>query len=485
MLECALPPEAALLESPLNAATLTAFLVYLLVLFGIAIVAWHRTRNVTDYALGGRSLGPAVAALSAGASDMSGWLLLGLPGAVYLSGIVEAWIVVGLVAGAWLNWLVVAAPLRRATAAEAVGGGALTLPEFLVRRFGVDAHPGVVRGLRLASTLLILFFFTFYVASGLVAGARLFESSLGLDYLLALFVGGGVIVAYTVAGGFLAVAWTDFFQGLLMLGALVAVPVALATLPQTQPLSAAALDPWAGLSPLAWLSLVAWGLGYFGQPHILARFMAIESAAAVPRARRIGMSWMILSCLASVAVGLGGRTWFGTPLAEPETVFIALTQVLFHPLVAGVVLAAILAAVMSTIDSQLLVASTALAEDVYRPLIRPDASATELVQVGRIAVLCVAGVALALALDPDSLVLSLVSYAWAGLGASFGPVILLALHWRPLTAIGALAGMVTGGVTVVLWGELDGGLFDVYELLPGFLAGTLAAVLASRATRVG
>lgn len=469
----------------MNAATLAAFLAYLLGLFLIAGVAWVRTRDVTDYALGGRTLGPAVTALSAGASDMSGWLLLGLPGAVYLAGVREAWILVGLVAGAWINWLVVAAPLRRATAAEAEGGGALTIPEFLVRRLARDAHPGLVRALRVTATVAVLFFFTFYVSSGLVAGARLFESTLELPYTQALFIGGGVIVAYTVAGGFLAVAWTDFFQGLLMLGALVAVPVVLTVQPGVPMPSPEALDPFRDLGPLAWLSLVAWGLGYFGQPHILARFMAIESEAAVPRARRIGMSWMIVCGIAAVAVGMGGRVWFAPPLRgeDAETVFIALTQTLFLPAFAGVVLAAILAAVMSTIDSQLLVASTALAEDLYRPMLRPAASPRELVHVGRLAVLAVAGVALALALDPDNRVLTLVSYAWAGLGASFGPVILLALHWRPLTAAGALAGMLTGGGTVILWGELSGGLFELYEIVPGFLAGTLVAVGVSRATR--
>jgi len=463
-------------ECPLNTATLTAFVLYLIGLFAIAILAWRRTNDVTDYALGGRSLGPGVAALSAGASDMSGWLLLGLPGAVYLSGLVEAWIVVGLVLGAFANWTLVAAPLRRASSGVEDGGsaaqGTLTLPSYFSARLlslDGDTDPRMLLAVRAVATALILFFFTFYVASGLVAGARLFEATLGLDYRVALAVGAVVIVAYTVAGGFLAVAWTDFFQGLLMLVALISVPLMLFgfdTEPRQNPVR---LDAFTGLTAVGWVSLVAWGLGYFGQPHILARFMAIESADAVPRATLIGMGWMLLVSAAAVGVGLGG-----------QAVFIELTSVLFHPLIAGMVLAAILAAVMSTIDSQLLVASTSLAEDLYRPLRRGRASPAELMNVGRVAVLVVALIAVALALDPGSLVLSLVSYAWAGLGASFGPVVLASLYWPDLRARGALAGMLTGGITVVVWGELSGGMFDLYEIVPGFFFACGAIWLGSR-----
>lgn len=469
----------------MNNATMLAFALYLIGLFIITVFAWQRTRDATDYALGGRTLGPAVAALSAGASDMSGWLLLGLPGAVYVSGLGAGWIVVGLVTGAFLNWRLVAAPLRDATVAA---DGALTLPAYFASHLSAGADPRVLLALRGVATALILFFFTFYVASGLVAGARLFESTLGLDYQVSLAIGAGVIVAYTVAGGFLAVAWTDFFQGLLMMAALIAVPVMLFALGHAPHPERVELDPMRDLSVAGWVSLMAWGLGYFGQPHILARFMAIESAAAVPRATGIGMGWMLFVSAGAIAVGLGGQAMFETPLARPETVFIELTGVLFHPLLAGMVLAAILAAVMSTIDSQLLVASTSLAEDLYHPLRRGTASPRELVNVGRIAVLVVSGIAIALALDPDNQVLSLVSYAWAGLGASFGPVVLATLYWPRLTARGALAGMLTGGVTVILWGQLHGGpfgLFDLYELLPGFLLGGAVTLLASGPPRAG
>ncbi len=466
-------------EYLLETSTLVAFASYLLILFAIGLAAWRRTLGIADYVLGGRSLGPGVTALSAGASDMSGWLLLGLPGAIYLSGLSEGWIVVGLLLGAWANWHWVAGPLRRASA---TAEDALTLPELFSRVLTTNANPAVLNALRFTATVLILFFFTFYVAAGLVSGARLFETTLGLGYHTALSTGAAIIVAYTMAGGFLAVSWTDFFQGLLMLFALVAVPLLLVTGAGDASMPAVAmLDPFTGVTPIALLSLLAWGLGYFGQPHILARFMAIRDPDELPRARRIGMSWMLITTVAAVAIGLGGTTVFTPALDDPETVFINLTQLLFHPVIAGFVLAAILAAVMSTIDSQLLVASTALAEDVYKPLVRPGASSAELVRVGRLAVVGVALVALWLAQDPDSRVLGLVSHAWAGLGASFGPVLLLTLHWARLTAAGALAGMLTGGLTVVMWGERSGGLFELYALLPAFVLAGLAAIAVSLA----
>ena len=315
-----------------------------------------------------------------------------------------------------------------------------------------------------------------------LAGARLFEATLGLDYLVALVVGAVVIVAYTVAGGFLAVAWTDFFQGLLMLAALVIVPLlAFGTGGADAPAPELSLNVTEGLTLLGWLSLVAWGLGYFGQPHVLARFMAIASPADVPRATSIAMGWMLVVSAGAIAVGIGGQLALPAPIDNPEAVFIELTALLLHPIVAGMVLAAILAAVMSTIDSQLLVASTSLAEDVWAPLRGSDPTGGELVLVGRVAVVLVAALAFVLALDPDARVLALVSYAWAGLGASFGPLVLACLYAPRLRTSGALASMIVGGGTVVLWGALDGGLFDLYEIVPGFAAAS--AVLAFSARR--
>lgn len=469
----------------MEAATLYTFVAYFLVLGIIGFDAWRATRTAEDYILGGRRLGPTVTALSAGASDMSGWLLLGLPGAVYVAGIQESWIVVGLVIGAWCNWRF-AAPRIRTYTAEL--GSALTLPEYLARRLGDPSHL-----LRIATTVVIIVFFTFYAAAGLVAGAKLFQSTLGTDYYTALMVGIGVIVAYTAIGGFLAVSWTDAFQATLMLIALCAVPVIVVTelggvgstldLLQAQEPAMTMLTQNLGIVGL--VSLLAWGLGYFGQPHILARFMAIEDVDLMASARRTAMSWMVIITGAAVAVGLTGIAWFGletTPTltdANAEMIFIRLSQLLFNPWIAGALLAAILAAVMSTIDSQLLVASSALAEDVYRPLIRPDAGDREIVWIGRIAVALIGCVATFIAWDPANQVLALVSYAWAGLGASFGPVILLSLYWNRLSRYGALAAMLAGGAVVVIWKQLEGGWFDVYEILPGFVAASAVAIVVS------
>jgi sodium/proline symporter len=466
-------------------ATLFTFIGYFVVLGIIGLAAWRATRTAEDYILGGRRLGPTVTALSAGASDMSGWLLLGLPGAIYVAGIRESWIVVGLVIGAWCNWRFVAPRLRTSTADL---DGALTLPEYFARRFGDRSHV-----LRLATTVVIILFFTFYTAAGLVAGAKLFQSTLGTDYYTALLIGIGVIVAYTAIGGFLAVSWTDAFQATLMIVALAAVPIivvdelggAEAAVSQLQVSDPGALMLTEGLTLMGLSSLLAWGLGYFGQPHILARFMAIEDVSLLTEARRIGMSWMIIITAAAVGVGLAGIAWFGldsTPnLADAgaETVFIRLSQSIFNPWVAGALLAAILAAVMSTIDSQLLVASSALAEDVYRPWLRPGAGDTEIVWIGRLAVALTGAVAIFIAWNPDNQVLALVSYAWAGLGASFGPVILFSLYWGGMSRAGALAGMLVGGAVVVVWKQLEGGWFDVYEILPGFVAASVTIVIAS------
>jgi len=443
-------------------------------------IAWFRTRNLADYLLGGRKLSASVAALSAGASDMSGWLLLGLPGAVYVSGLREAWIVVGLIIGAWLNWQFVARRLR----AETQKYEALTLPDYFEQRFSDGS-----RVLRLISALIILIFFTFYVSSGLVAGAKLFSATFGFSYQTALFAGGLVIVAYTAVGGFLAVSWTDVVQGLLMLCALVAVPYVMIstlggvdqTITQLQYNYPAYLVFWDGVAGLTIVSLMAWGLGYCGQPHILARFMAIHSPGAVSRAKWIGMSWMSVATVSAVAVGLVGVVFVGgaIPQAESEKIFIRLTQMIFDPWVAGVLLAAILAAIMSTVDSQLLVSSSALSQDFYKAWIHRDATHRQLMVVGRITVLLIAVVALFIASDPENQVLGLVSYAWAGLGASFGPVVLFALYSHKATRLGAILGMLVGAATVIVWSQLTGGIFDVYELLPAFLFNGLTIWLVS------
>ena len=463
------------------------FAVYILGMVGIGFAAWYYTRSFDDYILGGRSLGPYVTALSAGASDMSGWLLLGLPGAVYLSGLSEAWIAIGLTMGAWFNWRYVAAPLRLYTERSR---NALTLPDYFTHRFADGA-----KVLRVLSALVILVFFAVYCASGIVAGARLFESVFDLPYGQAMWLGAAATIVYTFIGGFLAVSWTDTVQATLMIFALLLAPVmvliglggpgeAITLVRQADP---AHLDFFKGTSAVGIISLLAWGLGYMGQPHILARFMAAESVHAIPRARRIGMSWMILCLIGAVAVGFFGVAWFQSHPeqaagvnANHERVFIELATGLFNPWVAGILLSAILAAVMSTLSCQLLVCASALTEDFYKGFLRPRAGHRELVWVGRLAVLGVALLAIWLAADPDSLVLGLVAYAWAGFGAAFGPVVVLSLVWRRMTRNGALAGMLAGAGTVILWKECFAEATGLYEMVPGVLAASLAIVIVSK-----
>ncbi|MCL1042232.1 MULTISPECIES: sodium/proline symporter PutP [Shewanella] len=456
---------------------LITFFGYLVLMMGIGLWAYKATDSVDDYILGGRSMGPAVTALSVGASDMSGWLLLGLPGAVYLGGLGEAWIGIGLVFGAWLNWLFVAKRLRIYTQFT---DNALTLPDFFEKRF--EDKQSV---LKLVSAVTILVFFTFYTSSGMVGGAILFEKVFGLDYNLALLIGSGIIVAYTFVGGFFAVSWTDFFQGCLMLIALLIVPVAIFSQPETQngihSLDPAMLTLISDNTTLIGLaSLLAWGLGYFGQPHILSRFMAIGSADDLKVSRRIAMSWMIVALIGALATGLAGTLYFADqPIDNPETVFIHLAHAAFNPWIGGLLIAAILSAIMSTIDSQLLVCSSVITEDFYKKWLRPQASSKELMMIGRIGVLAIAIISGIIALNPESSVLSLVSYAWAGFGAAFGPVVILSLFWRDYSRNGAVATIIVGAITVVLWKQTSGGIFDLYEILPGFVFAMLSGILVS------
>ena len=464
------------------------FLAYLAGMVLIGYYAWRQTKSFDDYILGGRRLSPTTTALSAGASDMSGWLMMGLPGAMYLNGLSEAWIGLGLVTGAWLNWHYVAGPLRVYTERT---GNALTLPDYMTNRFNDTS-----RVLRVLAALVILVFFAVYCASGVVAGGRLFESVFGLSYAQAIWWGASVTVLYSLVGGFLAVSWTDVAQGTMMLFALLVTPILVLThsggmgdgLELIRELDPTSLN-WIGAGGLiAIVSALSWGLGYCGQPHILARFMAAESIESIPKARRIGMSWMILCMIGSLTVGFFGIAYFalnpevaGPVEANPERVFIIAVEVLFNPWIAGIILSAILAAVMSTLSSQLIVCSSVLSEDFYRGFFRKDASQRELVWVGRASVLLVSLVALWLARDPESRVLGLVAYAWAGFGAAFGPLLLLSLFWGRMTRNGALAGMVTGAVVVIAWKQIAVEQFgsQLYEMVPGFIMATLAIVVVS------
>ncbi|HMB57160.1 MAG TPA: sodium/proline symporter PutP [Arenimonas sp.] len=459
------------------------FAIYILGMVGIGFAAWYNTRSFDDYILGGRSLGSFVTAMSAGASDMSGWLLLGLPGALYAAGLSETWIAIGLVIGAWCNWRYVAAPLRLYTERC---NNALTLPDYFTHRFDDRS-----RLLRVISALVILVFFAVYCASGIVAGARLFESVFDVPYAQALWWGAAATILYTLVGGFLAVSWTDTVQASLMIFALVLTPLVVIKVSggfDHSLVLIAQVDPqrlhWIGAGGwLAVISSMGWGLGYFGQPHILARFMAAESPRTIPAARRIGMTWMVLCLAGAIAVGFFGIAYFSAHgdqqarmAGNPERVFIALATLLFNPWIAGILLSAILAAIMSTLSCQLLVCSSALTEDFYKGFLRPSAGQRELVWIGRLAVLLIAVLAIWMAENPDSRVLGLVSYAWAGFGAAFGPVVLFSLLWKRITRNGALAGIVVGAVTVIVWKQLDTGL---YEMIPGVLLASAAIVVAS------
>ena len=466
---------------------------YFLLMIGIGIYAWRKSTDSSEgYILGGRDLSPSVTALSAGASDMSGWLLLGLPGALFVSGLSQSWIGIGLTLGALLNWIIVAPRLREQTEYY---DNSLTIPGFLGNRF-----PSQARLLRMVSAVIIVAFFAVYTASGLVGGGKLFASAFGGDYMTGVLLTLGIVLVYTVIGGFLAVSLTDFVQGLIMMLALVIMPIVILTTGQgngvgqaVDRLTAIDADYFSmakGMTLLGWISAMAWGLGYFGQPHIIVRFMAIRSVRDVPVARNIGMGWMVISLAGAVGVGVFGRAYAernGLTVSDPETIFIILSDLLFHPVVTGFLYAALLAAIMSTVSSQLLVSSSSLTEDIYHTLLKRGASDRELVNVGRLTVLAVGLVAALIAADPDAQVLSLVSNAWAGFGAAFGPLVVLSLTWKRMTGAGAVAGLIVGAVTVALWiwlglnQSLLGGE-GLYEIVPGFVASWIAIVLVSMVT---
>ncbi|MGC9459515.1 sodium/proline symporter PutP [Vibrio genomosp. F10] len=469
-------------------AITTTFIAYLIMMLAIGVIAYQRTKNSTDYFLGGRSLGPWPSALSAGASDMSGWLLLGLPGYAYAAGIEAFWLAGGLLLGTWANWFISAKRLRT----YSITTDALTLPEFLSRRFNDNT-----KLIQTISAFFILLFFLFYTSSGLVAGGKLFETVFGIDYTVALVIGTLCVVSYTLFGGFLAVSWTDLVQGLLMAAALLIVPIAamqggigdLTT--DLNNINPELLTLWNDtkgepLSAIAIISLAAWGLGYFGQPHILARFKATRSNKDLTTARRIAVIWSALSMVGAMLVGLVGLVYVTNSsmgsLADGEKIFMLLVDAIFHPVIAGILLAAILAAIMSTADSQLLVSSSALAEDFYKQVVNKDASSEDIVRIGRFAVIGISIVALFLAMNPDSSVLGLVSYAWAGFGAAFGPAVVLSLYWSRMNRNGALTGIIVGGVTIVIWKQLSGGWFDVYEIVPGIILSTISIIVVSLLT---
>lgn len=463
------------------------FVAYAVLMLSIGFYFYKQNKSTEDYFLGGRSLGPVVSALSAGASDMSGWLLMGLPGALYANGLIEAYIAIGLTIGATLNWVFVAKRLRIYTSVIA---NSLTIPDYLETRFSDDKHI-----LRVLCAIVILIFFTFYVSSGLVGGAKLFETTFGIDYSYALTAGTLIIVAYTFFGGYKAVCWTDMIQGLLMLGALVIVPIVMLshlggwsqTTEIIKEIKPSALSMGEGIGALSIVSALAWGLGYFGQPHILVRFMSIRSTHDIPFATLVGISWMCFSLIGACSIGILGIAYvskFELTLQDPEKIFIVMSQILFNPWVAGILLSAILAAIMSTASSQLLVSSSTIAEDFYKKIFKKDAHEAVVLNLGKIGVILVALIAFLISTDKNSSILSIVAYAWAGFGASFGSVMLFSLFWSRMTRSGAIAGMITGAVVVVLWKNFFSSFLNIYEIVPGFVLASIAIIGVSLVTHV-
>lgn len=465
--------------------SISAIGVYLLILLTIGYYSYRKTSNISDYMIGGRGLGPMVTALSAGASDMSGWMLMGLPGAVYLTGISSLWIGIGLTVGAYLNYLLLAPRFRVYTE---VANDSLTVPDYLENRFKDKSNM-----LRLVSGIIILVFFVLYISSGIVAGGKLFVDTFKLTYTMGVVVTLSVVVLYTYFGGFLAVSLTDFFQGTLMFICLVVVPVVaymnLGLNPGTfinkiQNIDPSLFDMFRGTSISAIIGLMAWGLGYFGQPHIIVRFMAINSAKELKSARRIGIGWMAIGLLGAVASGLIGLVYFTqhqSPLSDPETVFLRLGDILFHPFITGIILSAVLAAIMSTLSSQLLVCSSSITKDFYLTFFNKKASEKQQMVIGRLAVVVISALATILAYLPNKTILSIVGQAWAGFGSAFGPVLLLSLYWKRMTKWGALSGMIVGGLTVIIW--ITTGLSAyIYEMIPGFVLSILSVVIVSLLT---
>jgi len=473
------------------------FGIYLLIMLGIGLYFYNRTKNLSDYVLGGRGLGSWGTSISAQASDMSGWLLLGLPGAAYATGLSgSVWMATGLAIGTYLNWKLVAQRLRISTQKYS---NSITIPSYLENRFNDDS-----RLLRKASSIFILLFFLVYTASGFVSGGKLFQTVFGVPYKVSVIIGAVVVVTYTFLGGFMAVCWTDIIQGLLMFFTLLILPVVVlvkagginevisAIDPSLlNPFNAASITGSASSSTvlvvISIISSLAWGLGYFGQPHILARFMAIKNPDLIKKSRIIAMFWVVLSLFGATAVGLVGHSIIPDISAyggDSETIFMLLVNKCVPLILTGILMSAILAAIMSTADSQLLVAASTVSEDFYKGMIKPKASDRELILVSRLTVLSVAIIALIIAFNPNSSVLGLVSYAWAGFGAAFGPVILLSLFYKNMTKNGAAVGMIVGGLTSVLWPLLKKisslAIFQLYEIVPGFLFAVLAIFIVSR-----
>lgn len=461
---------------------LIVFVIYLLCMLGIGVFFFFRSKGgEKEYFLGGRQMGPWVSALSAGASDMSAWVLMGLPASIYAVGMGQTWIAIGLALGYILSWVFVAPRLRKFSIAA---NDSITLPQYLTNRFLSKR-----KSLQIICAVIFLVAYTVYAASSIKACGTLFNTVLGVDANIAMYGAAIIIVGYTFLGGFKAVCWTDFFQGMLMLAALLIAPIfALALVNAGQGAESVVFPEnfwnfmssgkanWSSFADI--LSGLGWGLGYFGMPHIIVRFMAIRSQREVKKSAAIGITWNLLILIFAVVAAFAGRLLLGE-LDDSSTVFIAIVREIFPPVISGILLSAILAAAMSTADSQLLASASAFAADLYRPVIRKKASEREMFWSGRIVVVIISIVAVIIAANPNSgTIMGLVSNAWGVFGAAFGPVILLSLFWRRFSFAGAVSGIVAGAVVDVLWLAFLPST-GLYEIIPGFIAGLVVAVVVT------
>ena len=472
----------------MNIAESIIFVLYFLIVICIGIYFFLKTRSggEKDYFLGGRQLNGVVGARSAGASDMSSWVLMGLPASVFAAGMGKTWIAIGLAIGTILSWILVAPRLRRFSI---VSGDAITVPQYLTNRFLSSS-----KVLQILCAVIFLVAYAIYAASSIKACGTLFNTVIGIDQTVAMYIAAAIIILYTFLGGFSAVCWTDFFQGMLMLLALMVTPIVALAMMKGGSLAEAAFTgsanyyslipsgrlDWTSLSDI--LSGLGWGLGYFGMPHIIIRFMAIKSPGELRRSQKLGSIWTTLILVFSVIVGIVGRRMLGD-IADTSTVFIQMVRRIFPGILSGILLSAILAASMSTADSQLLASASAFASDVYKPVIRKAASDKEMLWVGRIVVIAISIVALIIAADPNSgSIMALVENAWGLFGAAFGPVILLSLYWKKMTFAGATAGIFAGGLVDALW-LICLSSTGLYEIVPGFIVGLVVAIVVSKCTK--
>ena len=474
---------------------LSAFVIYFAVMIAVGFIYKNKNKSTGDYLLGGRKLNHFVSAMSAEASDMSGWLLLGLPGVAYLTGMSSAgWTAIGLAIGTYLNWKLVAKRLRIFTHKAK---DSITIPEFFKNRF---ADKKAVTSA--VASVFIIVFFVVYTASQFAAGGKLFHTIFGVDYTAAMLIGAAIVIIYTFVGGFKAICVIDTIQACLMFFALLLIPIVAIIMATSGDASVVeTFDPrmlspvyefnpatqtFEFISVFTIVSGLSWAFGYFGQPHILPRFMAIEKPEAIPKARRIAMVWVIISMASALFIGIAGQIFFSTPLSDSETVFLVMTYGTLGavPFIAGIVYSGILGAIMCTASSQMLTAASSVSQDLYKNIIRKKASDKEVLFVSKLAVLLVAAAAFTLALDPNSSVFGIVSFAWAGFGSAFGTVIVTSLFWKRLNWKGALAGIIGGSVTAFLWFFIAKGIFNspIYEMIPGVIVSFLCIFIVTKLT---